>query len=191
MLDMPGQRGADSAYPMCKHQTKRDSFPVCSSSHVYTELSLRIEKSFALTRGSPDAARINAKEQRPKAAVTISICKEPEGLSEQPCLAGSFAVSSARPMAIQFSGSTRAIFSGFIVIFLQLFLAIVLLAPEGPFEYRYQTLVQHDGYWFGNIVDRGYETIVPPLSHKVMEVSNTGFFPPIRPWRLSSTTDLA
>ena len=80
-------------------------------------------------------------------------------------------------MAIQFSATARAIFSGFVVMFLQLFLAIVVLAPEGPFEYRYQTLVQHDSHWFGNIVDRGYETIVPPLSHKVMEVSNTGFFP--------------
>ena len=80
-------------------------------------------------------------------------------------------------MAIQFSATARAILSGFVVTFLQLFLAIVLLAPEGPFEYRYQTLVQHDSYWFGNIVDRGYETIVPPLGHKVMEVSNTGFFP--------------
>ena len=59
-------------------------------------------------------------------------------------------------MAFQFSATARAIAAGLGVTFLQLFLAIVLLAPEGPFEYRYQTLVQHDGYWFANIVDRGY-----------------------------------
>src|SRR5438105_14186916 len=28
-----------------------------------------------------------------------------------------------------------------------------------------------------NIVDRGYQTIVPPIDHKVMEVSNVAFFP--------------
>ena len=28
-----------------------------------------------------------------------------------------------------------------------------------------------------NIVDRGYQTIVPPINHKVMEVSNVAFFP--------------
>jgi hypothetical protein len=109
--------------------------------------------------------------------VTIAICKEPERSSEEPCLAEAFTVSSARPMAIQFSASTRAVLSGFAVMVLQLFLAIGLLAPEGSLGYRYQSLVQHDSYWFANIVDRGYETIVPPLDHKVMEVSNTGFFP--------------
>ncbi len=59
----------------------------------------------------------------------------------------------------------------------QLAIAVLLLAPEGPFSYRYVSLVQHDGYWFGNIVDRGYQTIVPPINHKVMEVSNVAFFP--------------
>jgi hypothetical protein len=28
-----------------------------------------------------------------------------------------------------------------------------------------------------NIIDRGYQTIVPPIDHKVMEVSNVAFFP--------------
>ena len=59
----------------------------------------------------------------------------------------------------------------------QIAVAVLLLAPEGPISYRYASLVQHDGYWFGNIVDRGYQTIVPPINHKVMEVSNVGFFP--------------
>jgi hypothetical protein len=76
-----------------------------------------------------------------------------------------------------FSSTSRALCLGFVMTLCQLVLAVILLAPEGPLEYRYQRLVQHDSYWFGNIVDRGYGTIVPPISHKVMEVSNTAFFP--------------
>jgi hypothetical protein len=59
----------------------------------------------------------------------------------------------------------------------QIALAVGLLAPEGPLSYRYSTLIQHDGYWFMNIVNRGYQTTVPPINHKVMEVSNVAFFP--------------
>src|SRR5438105_15860943 len=66
---------------------------------------------------------------------------------------------------------------GLLVTLIQLFVAVLLLAPEGPFSFRYQSLVQHDGYWFANIVDRGYQTIVPPINHKLMEVSNVAFFP--------------
>ena len=58
---------------------------------------------------------------------------------------------------------------GLLVTLIQLFVAVLLLAPEGPFSFRYQSLVQHDGYWFANIVDRGYQTIVPPINHKLME----------------------
>ena len=75
------------------------------------------------------------------------------------------------------SATTKAIFAGLLITLLQLAMAVLLLAPEGSLEYRYQTLVQHDSYWFANIVNRGYQTIVPPLSHKMMEVSNTAFFP--------------
>jgi hypothetical protein len=60
---------------------------------------------------------------------------------------------------------------------LQIFAAVALIAPEGPLSYRYDTLIQHDSYWFANIVDRGYETTVPPINHKMMEVSNVAFFP--------------
>src|SRR5947209_13779355 len=67
--------------------------------------------------------------------------------------------------------------AGLFLTVAQLAVAVLLLAPEGPISYRYTSLVQHDGYWFGNIVDRGYQTIVPPINHKVMEVSNVGFFP--------------
>ena len=73
--------------------------------------------------------------------------------------------------------SLRPILAGLFVTFAQLAVAVCLLAPEGPLSYRYSRLIQHDGYWFMNIVDRGYATIVPPINHKVMEVSNVAFFP--------------
>ncbi|HYJ05063.1 MAG TPA: hypothetical protein VEX43_08015 [Chthoniobacterales bacterium] len=60
---------------------------------------------------------------------------------------------------------------------MQIFVAVVLIAPEGPLSIRYDTLIQHDSYWFANIVERGYETTVPPVNRKMMEVSNVAFFP--------------
>src|SRR5436305_2004745 len=66
---------------------------------------------------------------------------------------------------------------GLMITLLQIFVAVGLIAPEGPLSFRYDSLVQHDSYWFANIVDRGYETSVPPISHKMMEVSNVAFFP--------------
>src|SRR5881394_1672488 len=71
----------------------------------------------------------------------------------------------------------RPLLAGLVLTLLQLAMAIGLLAPDGPLSYRYSTLVQHDSYWFMNIVDHGYQTIVPPIDHKVMEVSNVAFFP--------------
>jgi hypothetical protein len=71
----------------------------------------------------------------------------------------------------------RPLLAGLIITLLQLAMAMGLLAPEGSFSERYATLVQHDSFWFMNIVDRGYQTIVPPIDHKVMEVSNVAFFP--------------
>ena len=90
------------------------------------------------------------------------------------------------------SATAKALSAGLVVTLLQIVMAIFFLAPAGPFEYRYQTLLQHDSHWFANIVDRGYETIVPPISHKVMEVSNTGFFPayPAIAWILHRALDL-
>src|SRR5947199_228647 len=64
-----------------------------------------------------------------------------------------------------------------LVTLAQLVVAIAMLAPEGPLFYRYTTLIQHDSYWFENIIARGYQTTVPPINHKMMEVSNTAFFP--------------
>ena len=88
--------------------------------------------------------------------------------------------------------TAKALCAGIAVTILQIVVAIFLLAPQGPFEYRYHTLVQHDSHWFANIVDRGYQTIVPPVSHKLMEVSNTGFFPayPALAWILHRALDL-
>ena len=71
----------------------------------------------------------------------------------------------------------RPLLLALFVTLTQILVAVVLIAPEGPLSYRYDTLVQHDSYWFANIVDRGYETTVPPISHKMMEVSNVAFFP--------------
>src|SRR5436189_6422122 len=67
--------------------------------------------------------------------------------------------------------------AGLTVTLLQLAMTLGLLAPEEPISHRYSTLVQHDSGWFTNIIDRGYQTVVPPIDHKVMEVSNVAFFP--------------
>ena len=67
--------------------------------------------------------------------------------------------------------------AGCAVTLLQVVMAVALLAPEKPITERYSALVQHDSYWFMNIIDRGYQTIVPPIDHKVMEISNVAFFP--------------
>src|SRR6266446_497216 len=107
------------------------------------------------------------------------------------CNLGGFAISSTFPTratrpdvaTYQHDVMTRAwpllkpLLAGLVLTLLQLAMAVGLLAPEGPLSDRYQSLVQHDSYWFINIVDRGYQTIVPPIDHKVMEVSNVAFFP--------------
>ena len=48
---------------------------------------------------------------------------------------------------------------------------------DGSLGDRYLSLVQHDSYWFANIIDRGYGTTIPPADHKAMEISNVAFFP--------------
>jgi hypothetical protein len=67
--------------------------------------------------------------------------------------------------------------AGLGVTIVQLAMAVCLLAPDEPLIERYSALVQHDSYWFMNIIDRGYQTTVPPIDHKVMEISNVAFFP--------------
>src|SRR6202011_761060 len=95
------------------------------------------------------------------------------------CIPETFGFSSALPGAdvIRSKFLFRPWLLGLLLTLAQLALAVFLLAPEGPFSFRYESLVQHDGFWFENIVDRGYQTIVPPINHKVMEVSNVAFFP--------------
>ena len=95
------------------------------------------------------------------------------------CNTEAFGFSSALPGAdvIRSKFLFRPWLMGLVVTAAQLAVAVLLLAPEGPISFRYASLVQHDGYWFENIVDRGYQTIVPPINHKVMEVSNVAFFP--------------
>jgi hypothetical protein len=95
------------------------------------------------------------------------------------CNTETFGFSSILPNVdvIESKLLSRPWLTGLAVTVAQLAIAVLLLAPEGPFSYRYASLVQHDGYWFGNIVDRGYQTIVPPIDHKVMQVSNVAFFP--------------
>jgi hypothetical protein len=95
------------------------------------------------------------------------------------CNPEAFGLSSALPGAdvIRSKFLFRPWSLGLLLTLAQLALAVFLLAPEGPFSFRYESLVQHDGFWFENIVDRGYQTIVPPITHKVMEVSNVAFFP--------------
>jgi hypothetical protein len=67
--------------------------------------------------------------------------------------------------------------AGLAVTLVQLAMAVCLLAPEESVSGRYSTLIQHDSYWFMNIIDRGYQTVVPPIDHKMMEISNVAFFP--------------
>lgn len=71
----------------------------------------------------------------------------------------------------------RPLLAGLFVTLAQIFVAVVLIAPQGPLSFRYDTLIQHDSHWFANIVDRGYGTTLPPSSPKMMEVSNVAFFP--------------
>jgi len=80
-------------------------------------------------------------------------------------------------MMTRLSRSLTPLLAGCIVTILQIVMAVALLAPEEPIAERYSALVQHDSYWFMNIIDRGYQTVVPPIDHKVMEVSNVAFFP--------------
>src|ERR1700730_15119936 len=101
------------------------------------------------------------------------------------CNLESFRISSAVPTRAAMTRSPsplKPLFAGLLLTLAQIAVAVCLLAPEGPLSYRYSTLIQHDSYWFENIVDRGYQTIVPPIRHKMMEVSNVAFFasyPPI------------
>jgi hypothetical protein len=102
------------------------------------------------------------------------------GLMTKPCIVTPLRVSSGfsfHDIMARSLLSLNPLLLGLAVTVTQVVIAVFLLAPEGPISYRYSTLVQHDSYWFANIIERGYQTIVPPISHKTMEISNVAFFP--------------
>lgn len=67
---------------------------------------------------------------------------------------------------------------GLLVTVTQVALAVAFSNPAaGSWTGRYRTLVEHDSYWFANIINRGYGTTLPPIAHKEMEISNVAFFP--------------
>ena len=113
----------------------------------------------------------------------MQVAAAPAAKPTNSCNCESFHISSAVPMGDVVIRSSSALkplmplLAGLALTLAQVAVAVCLLAPEGPLSYRYSTLIQHDSYWFANIVDRGFQTIVPPISHKVMEVSNVAFFP--------------
>src|SRR5437588_6313059 len=76
------------------------------------------------------------------------------------CNPETFGFSSALPGSdvIRTFSLLRPWSAGLLLTLVQLVVAGFLLAPEGPLSFRYQSLVQHDCYWFSNIIDRGYQT---------------------------------
>ena len=75
------------------------------------------------------------------------------------------------------SSAPKSILLGLIVAAVQIAVVVSFCAGESPLSGRYFALVQHDSYWFANIINRGYGTTVPPVDHKEMEISNVAFFP--------------
>lgn len=71
----------------------------------------------------------------------------------------------------------RCVALGLLVTAAQIALAMSFSASAFSLADRYFSLIQHDSYWFANIVNRGYATPVPPADHKEMEISNVAFFP--------------
>ncbi len=79
---------------------------------------------------------------------------------------------------MKFPASLRCLIAALVLTLAQIAMAVYVAAPsEWLVGDRYRALVQHDSFWFANIVSRGFGTTVPPMDHKVMEVSNVAFFP--------------
>ncbi len=95
-----------------------------------------------------------------------------------PCQACSDPIFSARLFVMLRKVSPlKCLALGLLVTIAQVLLAVSWAEPDGTWTERYRTLVQHDSYWFANIIDRGYGTTLPPIEPKEMEVSNVAFFP--------------
>ncbi len=87
----------------------------------------------------------------------------------------------------------RCLVLGLVLSLVQISLAVAFAHPTGSLADRYLTLVQHDSYWFANIVERGYGSTVPPIDHKAMEISNVAFFPayPLLAYGVKKLTGMA
>jgi hypothetical protein len=94
-----------------------------------------------------------------------------------PTLKFSYLLRASRFVMLRLLSSSRYVAAGLLVTIAQILFAVSFADPEGSWLDRYSTLVQHDSYWFANIIDRGYGTTLPPIDHKEMEVSNVAFFP--------------
>src|SRR5437660_5347120 len=97
------------------------------------------------------------------------------------CNPETFGFSSALPgsdLVTRTFSLLRPWSAGLLLTLIQLVVAVFLLAPEGPLSYRYQSLVPHDGYWFANIIDRGYQTIAPTLTPTPTHASTPPLSPP-------------
>src|SRR4051794_24788074 len=96
------------------------------------------------------------------------------------CQEATFRISSALPVAEAMPSVqpvVRALFAGLLMTLAQIVVAVALLAPEGPLSYRYSTLMQHDGYWFTNIVNPGYETTLQRVKQKGRALAVFAFLP--------------
>ncbi len=78
----------------------------------------------------------------------------------------------------------------FLITALHLGILLHGVTPSGSYKEKYQRLVQHDGYWFLNIIGRGYQSPVPPSPIKKMEISNVAFFPGFPLWGAATTKSL-
>jgi len=104
-------------------------------------------------------------------ALPGTACQDPKGFASKQLALCDYDRMTRLPRLL------KPLLAGLTITLLQLAMAVGLLAPEAPISDRYSALVEHDSCWFMNIIDRGYQTIVPPIDHKVMEVSNVAFFP--------------
>src|SRR4030095_4533348 len=104
-------------------------------------------------RRDANKARTAASKNRTVTAVLYNIG---ETTLEEPCIPSALPFSSALPQARvmnRIPATAKALCAGLVVTILRIVVAIFLLAPAGPFESRYRTLVQHDSHWFANIFD--------------------------------------
>lgn len=97
-------------------------------------------------------------------------------------LAASFPSPKSAPARALQCEAYRCLGWALLITALHLGILINVTMPDlGGLE-RYQRFVQHDSYWFLNIIGRGYQSPVPPSPVKSMEISNVAFFPLFPLW---------